>query len=110
MNTRKILIGVMSLALAAGAAATASAQSTWDQTHPRRDEVNQRLQNQNHRIATERREGELTGRQAHRLHTADRRLRMHERHFAARHNGHISRAMQARLSHRENQVSRNIGQ
>jgi hypothetical protein len=109
MNTRNILIAAMSLAMAGGAASLASAQTSWEQTHPRRDEVNDRLAHQNHRIAAERREGELSARQAHRLHAADRRIRMHERRFAAHHNGHISRVEQARLNRQENRASRHIG-
>jgi hypothetical protein len=110
MNTRNILVAAIALALCAGAAASASAQPTFDQTHPRRAEVNQRLENQNHRIHRERREGEISAAKAHRLHLADRRMRMNERRFAAHHHGHISRAEQARLSHRENQDSHRIGQ
>ena len=107
MNTRKLLMVAFGAVVALGGAA--SAQSTWDQNHPRRDEVNDRLANQNARIHDERAEGEINGRQAHRLHMADRRIRRQERRFAYNHDGHISRAEQHRLNREENGVSHRIG-
>ena len=108
MMIRNLLAAALGLALAAGGAA--SAQSTFDQTHPRRDEVNDRLAHQNARIHEERANGEISARQAHRLHMADRRIRLHERRYAWRHHGHISRAEQHRLNRAENRVSHRIGQ
>ena len=40
--------------------AAASAQSNWDANHPRLEQVNDRLANQNRRINQEVREGEIT--------------------------------------------------
>ncbi|HEX7761293.1 MAG TPA: hypothetical protein VF459_17430 [Caulobacteraceae bacterium] len=106
MNFRNILIAAMGLTMAAGAA---SADTAWQSHHPRREEVNHRLANENHRIANERREGDLTARQAHRLHRADFRIRMEERRMAMRHHGHLTRAEQWRLNHQENRLSHRIG-
>jgi hypothetical protein len=110
MHTRKLLIAALGLTLAAGGATTALAQSDFAQTHPARDQVNDRLTRQNQRIHRERREGEMSAAQAHRLHMADRRIRQHERRFARNHGGHITRAEQHRLNRQENQVSSRIGQ
>ncbi len=107
MNTRKLLMITFGAVVALGGAA--SAQSTFEQTHPRRDEVNDRLANQDVRIHRERAEGEINGRQAHRFHLADRRIRRQERRYAFNHDGHISRAEQHRLNREENRVSRHIG-
>lgn len=108
MNRSKLLIATLGAVIALGGAA--SAQSTFDQTHPRRDEVNDRLANQTARIHTERARGEINARQAHRLHMADRRIRRQERRFAYNHNGRISRAEQHRLNREENRVSNHIGE
>ena len=56
---RTILIA-MTLALTGMGFAT-SADAGWRANHPRRAEVNGRLNNQARRINTERREGEITG-------------------------------------------------
>lgn len=109
MKIRSLLIAAMGLTLAAGAASTASAATTWQGNHPARVEVNHRLAHQGHRISVERREGVLTARQAHRLHKADFRIRMEERRMAMRHHGHLTHAEQWRLNHQENRVSHRIG-
>ncbi len=109
MSTRKPLIAALGLVVALGGVSAASAETTWEHNHPRRDQVNDRLAHQNARIQDERREGEISGREAHRLHMADHRIRMSERRFAAHHGGHISPAEQARLNARENAVSNRIG-
>jgi len=110
MNAKKnALLVVMSLVLAGSAAASAFADTPWQANHPRRVEVNHRLANQDRRIHQERREGELSARQAHRLHAEDRSIRRQERRFARHDGGHITRAEQHRLNREENKVSRQIG-
>jgi hypothetical protein len=109
MNTRKLLIALAGLAMATGAASAASAQTTFDQTHPRRAEVNRRLENQDRRINQDRREGEIGPARAYRLHRADRRMRREELRFARNDNGHITRSQQHRLNRQENAVSQRIG-
>jgi hypothetical protein len=112
MNTRtkalRLSAIVLSLVTILGAAGSASAES-WNQRHPRRAEVNARLDNQNRRINDERREGEITAGQARRLHREDRFLRHEERFMAAQHHGHITRAEQRALNQQENAVSGQIG-
>ena len=105
---KNILLAAMGLVLAAGAATGASADTSWQAHHPRREEVNTRLHNQNLRIRDERRDGDLNARQAFRLHRADQRIRHQERVYARNHGGHISRAEQMRLNREENRVGRHI--
>jgi hypothetical protein len=81
----------------------------WDHNHPRREEVNNRLAHQDHRINQERREGEISGREAHQLHREDHQIRREERYMAAQNGGHISRGEQQVLNQQENNVSRQIG-
>lgn len=103
------LIAIAALAALAGLAGTASADTPWQQTHPRREQVNNRLQTQNARIHHQVAEGELSKQQAHRLHTADASVRRQERRMAARDGGHITRRDRKILNRRENRISRRIG-
>lgn len=95
----------------AGAAfsSAALAETQWEKDHPRRDQVNDRLQNQDKRIHHEVKEGELSKGQAARLHRQDHAIRKEERRMAARHGGHITKAEQVKLDRQENRVSREIG-
>jgi hypothetical protein len=61
--------------LALGAAGPAFAGTAWEKAHPRRDQVNDRLEHQNRRINQAYREGELTRGQAGQLHREDRLIR-----------------------------------
>jgi hypothetical protein len=103
-------LGVAALALAlAGFATGANAETRWERSHPRRDQVNDRLERQNLRIRHEVAEGELSRAQAARLHREDHQIRREERAMASLHGGHITRAEQRELNRQENAVSRQIG-
>ena len=104
---RSILIA-MTLALT-GAAFVTSADADWRTSHPRRAEVNARLNNQARRIHQERKEGEITGAQAADLHAEDRGIRAQERFDASQNGGHITKSEQLQLNHEENGVSHQIG-
>ena len=100
---------VISLALI-GAASSAFAETKWDKNHPRRDQVNDRLQNQNKRIRNEVKEGEITKGQAATLHAQDRQIRQEERDMASQNGGHITKDEQKVLNEQLNGVSKKIGQ
>ena len=85
------------------------ALANWRGSHPRRAEVNQRLRNLDHRIGTERREGDLTKAQAQTLRRDDRSIRQEERDMARLDHGHITKADQHVLNQQENVLSRRIG-
>jgi hypothetical protein len=104
-------IAVTSLAALSVALLTAGSASAmgWRANHPRRAEVNARLNHQDHRINTERREGEITGAQAHDLHAEDRGIRADERFDASQNGGHITKSEQRSLNGQENAVSQQIG-
>ena len=97
---------VFSTAIAGGA----MAQTQWDKTHPRRDQVNHRLANQNKRIHHEVKDGQMSKAKAARLHAADRHVRHDERRMASNDHGHITKVDQRRLNRQENRVSHHIGQ
>ena len=94
-----------------GIASNALADDTqWQKDHPRREQVNNRLANQNQRIKTERKEGEMSKAQAQKLHAEDHAIRQEERTMASTNHGHITKAEQKSLNQQENQVSKQIGQ
>jgi hypothetical protein len=84
------------------------AETWWSFKHPRRAEVNGRLENQDRRIDAGRRDGELTRGEAHQLHREDRTIRAEERAMAAQNGGHITKGEQRMLNRQENHVSRQI--
>jgi hypothetical protein len=110
MSTRK-LIGTLVLAtVAAGMAGGAMAGETrWEKQHPRRDQVNDRLANQNRRIHEEVKEGEMSKGEAKRLHREDQQIRREENAMASQNGGHITKQEQRTLNQQENAVSRQIG-
>jgi hypothetical protein len=80
----------------------------WKADHPRRAEVNSRLNNQNRRIKDGVEDGKLTKAQAQQLHQEDHSVRQQERAMAAQNGGHITKGEQRQLNQEENQVSRQI--
>ena len=109
LKLTKLATVAFAATILAGSAGTAFADTPWQQNHPRREEVNNRLGNQDRRINQERREGEISRGQARQLHREDHRIRTEERHLASRDGGHITRADQRTLNRQENHVSRQIG-
>ena len=109
MKAAKLAAIAFAALLGAGALSSAYADTAFAASHPRRDQVNDRLQMQHRRIHQEVKEGEMGRAKAIRLHRADRRVRLEERRFAARHHGTVTRAEQARLNRQENRISHRIG-
>ena len=90
-------------------AGSAFAETSWERNHPRRDQVNDRLHNQDRRINREYREGEISRGQARAFHREDRQVRREERTMASLNGGHITRSEQRVLNQQENAISRQIG-
>src|SRR5262249_7813028 len=105
---RVVTLTAASLTLTA-LAGNALADTQWEKDHQHREEVNNRLANQNQRIKTERKEGEISKAQARKLHAEDHAIRKEERTMASTNGGHITKAEQKALNQQENQVSRQIG-
>jgi len=89
---------------------TAKSETTWEKQHPRRDQVNDRLENQNKRITQEVKQGDLSQAQAAALHKDDHMIRQEERDMAKLDQGHITSVDQKALDQQENVVSKQIGQ
>jgi len=91
-------------------AAPVFAQDTqWQKDHPRREQVNNRLANQNKRITQERKEGEITKAQAQSLRANDKTIRGEEKAMASQDHGHITKTDQKALNQQLNQNSQAIG-
>jgi hypothetical protein len=106
---RKTVAFTITFALVGSSITAAFAETQWGRNHPRRDQVNDRLSNQNHRINKELKEGEITKQQAKQLHREDRAIRQEERTMAKFNNGHITKGEQKTLNQQENAVSGQIG-
>jgi coenzyme F420-reducing hydrogenase beta subunit len=107
--SNKSLIAVLSLVALCGAAGAQAPAQTWQEKHPRRAEVNARLDRQNARIHREVKSGDMTHQQAAALHHEDHQIRQEERLMASQNGGHITRAEQRALNQQENAVSKQIG-
>jgi len=105
---RTLSLSVLSLVAGGMIASAAAAETPWQAQHPRQHEVLARDAHQRAEVREERREGDLTRRQANRLLTADRRIDRQD-HFLARANGgHITRHEQRFLNREETRVGRRI--
>jgi len=108
VNTKGYVVAVAAV-LAATVAGGAIAAGDWNKDHPRRAQVNSRLNNQNQRIKNEVKSGEMSKGQAAKLHKEDRQIRKEERAMASQNGGHITKQEQRTLNQQENAVSRQIG-
>src|SRR5215831_18283558 len=106
---RQAVAFTITFALVGSSITAAFAETQWERNHPRRDQVNDRLSNQNRRINKELKEGEINKQQANQLHREDRAIRQEERTMSKFNNGHITGAEQKSLNQQENAVSGQIG-
>lgn len=109
MNRTKYAFVIAAVLLGSLATNVMANESKWEKTHPRRDQVNDRLENQNKRINHEVKEGELSKQQAIALHKQDHQIRQEERDMASQNKGHITKQEQKTLNQQENAVSKEIG-
>jgi len=109
MNRSVKAIIVATIAVLGLSATSALAETSWERHHPRRHQVNDRLESLDRRINHESREGELTPWQAKRLHQEDHTIRHEERAMASFHHAHITRTEEHALNRQENAVSGQIG-
>ena len=93
-----------------GTSTASFADTQWQKEHPRREQVNHRLNRQDRRIHTEVKEGEMSHAQAAQLHKDDHQIRQEERDMASQNGTHITKQEQRTLNQQENGVSKQIGQ
>lgn len=102
---RNCLIGLLiSTALASGAVMA----QTDVPGHPRVNEVNNRLENQQDRIQAGLKDGQLNAKQVTRDETRDNNIAARESADQAKHNGHLTKREQHNLNKSLNKDSRNI--
>ena len=110
MKTISSLIAMAgAFAILATSSSAVFAATQWQKDHPRRTQVNKRLNNQNKRINQEVKNGEISKGQAAKLHKEDRQIRQEERSMASQNGGHITKQEQRTLNQQENAVSKQIG-
>lgn len=108
-QSKLALVVALSAFLLANFSTNVMAETKWEKAHPRRDQVNDRLENQNKRIDKEVKEGEISKAKAAKLHKEDHQIRQEERDMASQDKGHITKQEQNTLNQQENGVSKQIG-
>jgi hypothetical protein len=79
-----------------------------DPGHPRVNEINQREQNQQDRIANGVKGGQLTPGETQRLERGEQRLENNEKKDMAKDNGHLTKQDQRKLNREANHMSKRI--
>src|SRR6202049_5315846 len=90
---------------AAGITTSAMADTQWQKNHPRREQVNNRLANQNSRIHQDVKNGTMTRGQAAAVHHQDHQVRQEERAMASQNGGHITKSGQKGLHQQGKDIS-----
>lgn len=108
MNKVKNYVNVAGFVCTAMICARSMAQTAPVPDHPRENEVNQRLDNQQARIDQGVANGTMTGNQAARDEKHDANIAQREAVDESKHNGHITKAEQRRLNKSENKNSKRI--
>jgi hypothetical protein len=98
INIRIALTSAMIAALAIGSAAPAFADNYWQRTHPRREQVNNRVFHQERQIREEVREGQLSRGQGRALMQQEHGVLAEERADARLDGSHITRSEQRQLN------------
>lgn len=100
----KIITAIAMLAFLGFTNATFSQEN-----HPRKEQVNDRLKNQNKRINNEVKEGEMSKGKAAKLKSNDKKIRQEEKDMSSQNGGHITKQEQKTLNQQLNQNSKKIG-
>jgi hypothetical protein len=79
-----------------------------DPNHPRVNQVNNREQNQQNRIANGMKSGAVTPKEGAKLERQQQRIGNQEKKDMAKDNGHLTKANQAQLNKEQNKASKNI--
>jgi hypothetical protein len=112
----KLLLILATGALMIGAAAAKAQDSNTsgagpgvvDAGHPRVNEVNQREQDQQDRIANGVKTGSMTPGQAAHVERQEQHIENQEKADMSKHNGHLTKGEQRRLNKEQNKTSREI--
>jgi hypothetical protein len=110
MNFRSLVfvLTLGGLLTASAAAQNGAGPGVYDPGHPRVNQVNQREQNQQNRIANGVKNGQLTPRETANLERKENRLVQNQKRDMAKDGGHLTAKDQAKLNREANHVSRDI--
>ena len=106
-----LALAVSGLMVAGSAAQTttpAAGPGAVDPGHPRVNQVNRRQTRQQKRIANGINNGSLNPKETAHLENREAKVENTEQKDMAAHNGHLTKAEQKNLNHRENRISRSI--
>jgi hypothetical protein len=110
--TKSLLVlavgGLMTIGSAAAQQTNTSGAGQDDPNHPRVNQVNQREQNQQDRIANGEKNDKLTPGQAANLEKGQQRLENNEKADMAKDNGHLTKQNQRQLNREANRQSQKI--
>jgi hypothetical protein len=95
---RKPILAVLLGTAAVGLSSPAFADGSWNWNHPRRAEVNRRIDHQERMIRHDVRDGQLSHAQGRAMMQQERGVRAEERADARLDRGHITRGEQAQLN------------
>ena len=104
----KILFSALFIAFLGISNISKAQDGSFAKNHPRRAEVNHRMDHQYRRIHHKMTRDEMNQRVAQHLMHREHQIRKEERRMASRHGGHITRHEQQRLNHQENHLNRKI--
>ena len=116
MIERGILAGFVVMLMGTGTFARAEGRgnptgekgSKFAEDHPRRNQVNKRVDNQRARINEGEKNGKLTPEQAHELKANDRAIKQQEHAEVKANGGHLTKGEQKQLNQEENANSKMI--
>jgi hypothetical protein len=110
-----LVLAVGGMMLAGSASAQTSTSNTSgagpgvvDPGHPRVNEVNQREQNQQNRIANGVKNDKLSAQQTANLEKREASVQNREQKDMAKHNGHLTKAEQKGINRQQNRISKSI--
>ena len=108
-----VILAVAGMMLTGAAAAQTTTTSgagpgVVDPGHPRVNEVNQREQNQQNRIANGVKNGTMNSRQAANVERRETAVQNREKRDMAKNNGHLTKAEQNGINRQQNRISRSI--
>jgi hypothetical protein len=113
-TTSLLVLAVGGLLLAGSASAQTSTTTSGagpgvvDPGHPRVNEVNQREENQQQRIANGVKTGKLSAQQTSNLEKREASVQNREQKDMAAHNGHLTKAEQKGINRQQNRISKSI--
>jgi hypothetical protein len=103
----KVLTAILATAFL-GITSVSFAQPGWKARHPRRAEVNHRLNHQDKRVDDKVADGKMSKAEANNIDRKDQQVRKEEKLMASQDHGHITRQEKKTLNQQENKISTQI--